>query len=315
MPNRPYPRAASAARGLLPRFILSLVLTFLTGASLASAQEVIRLWPDGPPDSNGLTGPETGDRCVGNITDPTLTIYHPDADVATDGAVLVIPGGGYSVVCIGGEGTPLAEFLTKEGFTVGVLKYRLPNNHYLTPFQDAQQALRLMRSRAEDWHFSPDKVGVMGFSAGGHLASTVGTHFNEDFSSGKGDNLDISNRPDFLVLVYPVITMMDDFTHKGSQRGLLGVNPDRSQIQRFSNQLEISESTPPTFLALASDDPGVPPQNSISFYLPLLDHGVPVELHSFERGGHGFGIAANSPARGWAPLAAVWMKNTINPDN
>ena len=280
----------------------------------AVAQETILLWPDGAPDSSGLSGPEVRDRCVGNITEPSLTVYHPDSTDAIGAAVLVIPGGGYSVVCLDHEGTALAEWLTGVGFTVGVLKYRLPNGRHEVPFQDAQQAIRLMRSRAGAWIVAPDRIGVLGFSAGGHLASTVGTRFTEDFSSGEGDHLDLSHRPDFMVLVYPVITMMDDYTHRGSQRELLGENPEEQQLERFSNHVRVTEETPPTFLVHSSDDEVVHPFNSTAFYMALVENGVSSELHLFERGGHGYALSEESPAREWDALAETWLTRIVGVD-
>lgn len=292
--------------------LAAFVVIVVFGSNIVVAQETLLLWPDGPPDRNGLSGPEAEDFCVGNITEPSLTVYHPDATVALGVAVLVIPGGGYSVVCMDHEGAAVAEWLTAAGFTIGVLKYRLPNGHYQVPLQDAQQALRLMRSRAQTWNVDPGKIGVLGFSAGGHLASTVGTHFTEDFSSGKGAYLSLGHRPNFMVLVYPVITMMDDYTHQGSQRNLLGEDPTASQLQRFSNHLRVTEQTPPTFLVHSSDDEAVHPFNSTAFYTALKEHGVAAELHLFEQGGHGYALSEASPAHGWAALAEDWLNRTMS---
>ena len=296
-----------------PCWLAAFVVLVLLGSKIpcAVAQETLLLWPDGSPDHSGLSGPETRDFCVGNITEASLTVYHPDSTAALGAAVLVVPGGGYSVVCLDHEGSAIAEWLTEMGFTVGVLKYRLPNGHYPVPLQDAQQALRLMRSRAQAWHIAPDKVGILGFSAGGHLASTIGTHFTEDFSSGKGDHQDLSHRPGFMVLVYPVVTMMDDYTHHGSQRGLLGEQPTEDQRQRFSNHLRVNDQTPPTFLVHASDDDVVHPFNSTAFYIALKEHGVAAELHLFEQGGHGYALSEDSPAHGWATLAQDWLYRTL----
>lgn len=286
---------------------LCLLALFLQSATETAAQEVIPLWPDGAPDSNELTGPEQGERCVGNVTEPTLTILHPDPDDAIGAAVLVISGGGYGVVCLQPEGWPAAEALTRAGITAAVLKYRLPNGHHEVPIQDAQQALRIVRSRAAEWGVEPDRIGVMGFSAGGHLASTVGTHFTEDFSGGQGDHLDQSHRPDFMILVYPVITLAPDYAHGGSRRGLLGEDATAGEIARFSNHLRVTRETPPTFLVHASDDEAVHPFNSIHFYTALKENAVPAELHLFEAGGHGFGLFDESPAHAWDELARDWI--------
>ena len=298
-------RTWSAGTPLLRAIVTAAVLAGM--ATPSAAQETIPLWPDGPPHSNELAGPEEGERCVGNVTEPTLTIHHPDPSVAIGAAVLVISGGGYGVVCLQPEGWPSAEWLTRAGITAAVLKYRLPNGHHEVPIEDAQQALRLMRSRAEEWGVAPNRIGVMGFSAGGHLASTVGTHYAEDFSGGEGDNLAQRNRPDFMILVYPVITLAEDYAHGGSRRGLLGEDPAPAEIARFSNHLRVTPDTPPTFLVHASDDEAVHPFNSIAFYQALKENSVPAELHVFDQGGHGFGLSDASPARGWYELAQAWL--------
>lgn len=292
---------------------LALVASILFTPS-AFAQETIRLWPDGAPDSNELTGPEEGERCVGNVTDPTLTIFHPEDSVDIGAAVLVISGGGYGVVCLQVEGFPAAEALTRAGITAAVLKYRLPNGHHQVPFQDAQQALRIMRSRASEWGVEADRIGVMGFSAGGHLASTVGTHYAEDFSGGEGYLLDQSNRPDFMILVYPVVTLSRDYAHGGSRGALLGEDPAPAQIARFSNQLRVTPDTPPTFLVHASDDDAVHPFNSVMFYSALKQNEVPAELHIFERGGHGFALFDDRPAHEWDELAIDWIYRLYDVD-
>lgn len=289
------------------RVCIALLFIVALGARSVEAQETIMLWPDGPPDSNGLSGPEQGDRCVTNVTQPSLTLYQPDASVAVGAGVLVIPGGGYAAVCLDHEGSEIAAWLAKAGFTVGVLKYRLPNGNHRVPIQDAQEALRMMRSRASGWGVATDRVGVLGFSAGGHLASTVGTQFTDDFSGGKGSHLELGQRPDFMVLVYPVITMSDDFAHRGSQRQLLGEDPAPSKRARFSNHLRVSVDTPPTFLVHSSDDEVVHPFNSTAFYEALRQHGVRSELHLFEQGGHGYALSEASPARMWKALAQDWL--------
>ncbi|HEX7045841.1 MAG TPA: alpha/beta hydrolase [Burkholderiales bacterium] len=296
----------SALRRLFPALFVALLVACLA-PSPASAQEVITLWPDGAPTDNGLTGPPQGERCVGNVTEPTLTVFHPDPSRANGAAVLVIPGGGYAVVCVQVEGWPSAEWLTEAGFTAAVLTYRMPNGHYEVPFQDAQQAMRIIRSRAAEWGVAADRVGVMGFSAGGHLASTVGTHFTEDFSGGKGDHLELSHRPDFMILVYPVITLLPDYAHGGSARNLLGEDAPASLVARFSNQLRVTPDTPPTFLVHAGDDETVHPFNSIQFYEELKLHGIQSEFHLFDHGSHGFGLNPASPANMWDELATDWL--------
>lgn len=293
----------------LLRILLVAVLAATSAPALA--QEVIQVWPEGPPTDNGLSGPTEGERCVGNVSEPTLTVFHPEPEKAIGGAVLVIPGGGYSVVCVQPEGWPTAEWLTEAGFTAVVLTYRMPNGHYDVPIQDAQQAMRLIRSRADAWNVSPDRVGVIGYSAGGHLASTVGTHYFEDFARGEGDHLELSHRPDFMILIYPVISLLPDYAHEGSRRNLLGETPPDSLRARFSNHLRITGDTPPTFLVHAADDEVVHPFNSVQFFRELKDHGIRTEMHVFDLGGHGFGTGANAPAHRWPQLAQEWLYRVL----
>lgn len=292
------------------------------------AQQVFPLWPDAPPTTNGLAGAETSNDfgCVGNISEPTLTVYpapvayrHTIADssgVADNkhAAVLVIPGGGYRMVCMQHEGEAVAEWLNALGITAAVLKYRLPNGSYAVPGQDAQQALRWLRRNADDLGFSSERVGVLGFSAGGHLASTVGTHFDVDFSDGQGDNLDQSNRPDFMILVYPVITMKERYGHRGSRIALVGSDPRWPIIERFSNEEQVMAATPPAFLVHAGNDASVHVSNSIAFYQALIAAGVPSEMHIFEAGGHGFALQPG-PADGWPGLAASWLERLFTSDD
>ena len=289
------------------RFLLLFAGLFAVTTLSACGQEAMRLWSTDPPESNELGGAETGDGCIGNISTPTLTVYQPDPEIATGTAVLVIPGGGYRVVCMDHEGKAIARWLNSIGITAGVLKYRLPNVHYAVPFQDAQQALRMLRANADEYGIDRNRVGVLGFSAGGHLASTIGTHFNEDFSSGRGDNLAESNRPDFMILVYPVVTMQAGLTHNGSRTYLLGDAPNDEMVMRFSNEQQVSGDTPPTFVVHATDDGTVPVLNSINLYEALIAAGVSAEMHIFEHGGHGFALK-DGPARKWTDLAEDWLQ-------
>jgi acetyl esterase/lipase len=299
-------------------FMLSLAVTIgmllvfdaLSGLPAHGADQpiVLPVWPDGPPDENGLSGPEEGDRCIVNITEATLTLHLPPKDRATGAAVLICPGGGYSGVCVGHEGEALAKWLNTLGVAAGVVKYRLPNGNHRVPIQDAQRALQIVRSRAAEWGIQEDKVGVMGFSAGGHLASTVGTHFEEDYTSGEGDAAAVSRRPDFMILGYPVITMGNDLTHSGSRRNLLGEDPSDDQVSRFSNHLRVTDNTPPTFIVYSDDDDVVPPKNAMLFYNATNTHGVPAEVHIYDAGGHGYGLAEEGhPAASWPARCEEWM--------
>ena len=273
---------------------------------------VLSVWPDGPPDESGLTGPETGgvedDPCIGNITEATLTIHLPPEDKATGAAVLICPGGGYAVACVDHEGKAIAEWLNGIGVAAGVLKYRMPNGNHRVPIQDAQRALQIIRSRASEWAITEEKVGVMGFSAGGHLASTVGTHFEEDYTSGEGDESEISRRPDFMILIYSVITMDEATTHGGSRRNLLGEDPSDELVKQFSNHLRVTDNTPRTFIVHSEDDRTVPIENAKLFHQAAKDHGVPAELDTYETGGHGYGLGReNHPTASWPKRCEEWM--------
>lgn len=279
----------------------------------AYGQDVYSLWQNGPPSSNGLSGAESkGEKCLGNVSEASLTVHHPEPEQSNGASILVIPGGAYWVVCVEHEGQAVADWLTEKGYTVGVLKYRLPNGNPDVPFQDAQQAVRLMRSQASSWGTNESNVGVLGFSAGGHLASSISTHFEEDYSHGKGDYLAISSRPDFMILVYPVITLLEDYGHSFSTLQLLGEEPSSSQLEKYSSHLRVTEQTPPTILIHSHDDQGVHPFNSIQFYSALREADVSSEMHIFASGGHGYGLDPASPSGGWTALVEQWLSTQIN---
>jgi acetyl esterase/lipase len=264
--------------------------------------DVILLWPEGAP---GALGKEDRDK-------PSLTVYLP-ADKANGAAVVVCPGGGYGALAMDHEGKQIAEWLNARGVAAFILKYRLgPRYHHPAPMHDVQRALRTVRARAEEWHVNAKRIGVWGFSAGGHLASTAATHFDK----GKADAQDpverVSCRPDFAILAYPVITMEKPYTHMGSRNNLLGQNPEARLVEKMSNEKQVTAETPPTFLFHTSTDTAVPPENSALFYLALRKHHVPAELHIFAEGPHGVGLAQRFPAlRGWPDLLATWMKDRV----
>jgi acetyl esterase/lipase len=258
------------------------------------------LWPKGAP---GAVGSEAADK-------PTLTAYLPPADKATGAAVVVCPGGGYGFLAVGHEGKEPAEFLNKLGVAAFVLKYRIaPRYHHPAPLQDVQRALRTVRARAKAYHLSPNKVGVWGFSAGGHLASTVATHFDD----GKPDAEDpverVGCRPDFAILCYPVITLKPPYYHKGSRDNLLGKSPDAQLLDSLCNETQVTARTPPTFLFHTNADAGVPPENSVLFYMALRKAKVPAEMHVYEKGRHGVGLAPRDPVlSSWSKRLADWLK-------
>lgn len=245
------------------------------------------------------------------IRKPTLSVYLPSKEKATGTAVLICPGGGYSVVAAGHEGHDVARKFNEQGIAAFVLKYRLPDAKTskrpdVAPLQDAQQALMLIRDKAKEWQIDPNKVGIMGFSAGGHLASTAGTHFQQVYiDNPKNVNL----RPDFMLLIYPVISSDKTFAHQGSFDNLLGKGAAADKLQAFSNEKRVTAQTPTTFLVHSSDDKAVPVKNSIAFYEALLAHEVPAELHIYQNGGHGFGLNNSTTTDAWFERALNWMKS------
>jgi acetyl esterase/lipase len=263
-------------------------------------REFLLLWPAGAP---GAVGTEPVDK-------PKITIYRAPADKATGASVVVCPGGGYGVVAADHEGKRVAEWLSGFGVTAFVLQYRLgPRYHHPAPLQDAQRAIRLVRSKAREFGIDARRVGILGFSAGGHLTSTAGTHFDAG-RAGDPDAIEHeSSRPDFMVLAYPVISLVAPYTHKGSLENLIGKNPDPKLVESLSNELQVTKDTPPTFLFHTADDPGVPVENSVVFFEALRKAGVPAEMHIFAKGPHGVGLAPKDPAlSAWPSLCAAWMK-------
>ena len=251
------------------------------------------LWPNGVP---GAVGTEDQDK-------PTLTIYLPANPAPTHPAVVVCPGGGYRNLAMDHEGKQIAEWMNAHGIAAFVLKYRLgPRYHHPAELNDAQQAIRTVRSRAKEFGVAPDRIGIMGFSAGGHLTSAAATHF--ETVNG------VSSRPDFAVLCYPVLTFTEEqYVHKGSRQSLLGDNPDPKLMQMLSSELQVTPQTPPTFLFHTNEDTGVPPENSVLFYLALRKAGIPAEMHIFEPGRHGLGLAQSIPALAiWPTLLENWFR-------
>jgi len=246
--------------------------------------------------------------------DAGIFVHLPPADKATGAAVVICPGGGYGGLAMSYEGHDVARWLNKLGVAGIVLKYRhAPKYQHPVPLLDAQRGLRYVRFKASDWNIDAKRVGILGFSAGGHLASSAGTHFDLDADlPGKAED-PIDNqrsRPDFMILVYPVITMTDPYTHKGSRQNLLGKQPDAKMIELMSNEKQVTAKTPPTFLAHTSEDTAVPPQNSVMFYEALLKNKVPAEMHIYEKGPHGLGMdrRPDLPFSSWTNRCAAWME-------
>ena len=277
------------------------VILFLLGA-LACAQEptTLLLWPNGAP---GALGNEDSDQ-------PSLTIFLPVKNQANGTGVIVCPGGSYTALANNHEGRQVANWLNSLGIAAFVLKYRLgPRYHHPIELGDAQRAIRLVRAHATEYGIAPDRLGVMGFSAGGHLAATMGTHFDNGSATDPDPIQRAGSRPDFLVLGYPVISFTTPYTHQGSLHNLLGDNPDPKLMQSLSNELQVTAQTPPTFLFHTTEDKTVPVENSVLFYLALRKAGVAAEMHIFERGPHGVGLALRDPALAmWPQLLANWLR-------
>ena len=281
-------------------FKIVLILLFL-GHSLPifSQNQEIPLWDKIPGAIKAadyleeITKTEDGEiKGVSKVSQPTLTVFLADQSLSNGTAVIICPGGGYLHLAINKEGYKIAKWFNSFGISAFVLKYRMPSNltmkdKTIGPLQDAQEAVRMVRRNAIKWHLDPTKIGIMGFSAGGHLAATVSTLYNDKVYESK-DN--VSARPDFSILIYPVISMENGITHKGSQENLLGKNANTELIAKYSNEKQVDANTPKTFLVHATDDKAVPVENSINYYLALKNQKVPVEMHIYENGGHGFGI-------------------------
>ena len=298
--------------------LLTACLTLLAYLPMHAQTTTLPLYPSGKVPNWKEAGEKevrnSGDIAViSKVQVPDIAVYLPAKRNATGQAVLVCPGGGYAVLAYDWEGSDIAKWLNSKGIAAIVLKYRLPNaksniTPHLTPLMDAKRGMRHIRAHAAEWNINPGKVGVMGFSAGGHLASTLGTQFDAGDASAQDSIERFSSRPDFMVLVYPVISMNSKYTHSGSKGNLLGANPDTALVQRYSGELNVTTATPPTFLIHATDDTAVPVENSLLFYGALKDKNVPAEMHIYPYGGHGFGLAIGKGyLQTWNERLADWL--------
>ena len=300
---------------LIP-FTLLIILTH----TAVMGQQIISLWPEGIPNQNVSKEEEkiihTNIVKIENIQAPSLEVYLPSKANHTGKAVVICPGGGYRFLAYDWEGTDIAKWFNSKGIAAFVLKYRLPTSPTLinpqwAPLQDAQRAIRIVRQNAEQWNIDSSQIGIMGFSAGGHLASTLGTHYNED--TLKGINTDpinsISARPDFMMLIYPVITFDKKYYHGGSKNALVGENAKQETVDYFSNNLQVTKDTPSTFLVHTADDKAVPVANSILFYEALIKQKVPAEMHLYPEGGHGYSFAiGKGRLEGWTDRLYEWIR-------
>ena len=303
------------------RFTTGLALSVSLLTSAAMAQTVLPLWPEGaiPLAKLGTTltekaTTEGGILRISDVTTPTLTVYLPTSSstIAPKTAVMICPGGGYSILASGHEGIDMAKWFTDRGMTAFVLKYRLPDDRTQTlprevPLTDAMQGLRMIRQQAGKYGIDPNRIGIMGFSAGGHLASTLSTHYD------KGPKADEQAKPDFAILLYPVITFGPN-AHGGSRDKLLGTDKaDPALLDFYSNEKQVSAKTPRTFLVHAMDDKGVPVENSILYYQACVKNGVPAEMHLYPTGGHGFALRTKpgESVSGWPAACENWLKSFL----
>lgn len=293
---------------------LSIPVLAMLFALNASAQQEMPLYdgaiPNAKPCSVKESSANNGILIIKDVVAPTLTAYLPPKDKRTGTAVLVIPGGGYGIVAAGHEGSDIAKAFNEAGIAAFVLKYRIPNDACMTdkmfvPLMDAQQALYVIRKNAAEYGIDTARVGVMGFSAGGHLAATLSTHFDRPVRNElAGANL----RPNFSMLIYPVISFHPEIAHMGSRENLVGKNADKKWVTYFSNEDQVSAQTPPAFFVHATDDNVVPVANSILYYNQLVKYKIPAEMHIYEHGGHGFGLNNKTTNDKWFETCLNWIK-------
>ncbi len=278
--------------------LLLMSLLALSTTLFAQKPAEFKLWPNGAPNSNELTTPEEelpGGRLT-KVSEPTLTVY--PATKPNGLAIIACPGGGYLHLAMNHEGRDMAAWFNAQGITYAVLKYRMPNGHHDVPLSDAHQAIKLMREHAAEWHIN--KVGIMGSSAGGHLASTAATHFTAE------------TRPDFQILFYPVVSMDPSNCHKGSRTNLMGKEPAEELVKLYSNELQVTADTPPAFIMHSSDDKTVPVSNSVNYYLALVKNKVPASLHTYPVGGHGWGFRDGFIyKRQWTGELEKWLREIL----
>jgi acetyl esterase/lipase len=297
--------------------ILTALLTAVILSTFAQNQ-ILPLWEHDPPNYK-----ETGEVTIWDTSDivrvrlvqkPDLAVFLPSKKNTTGEAVIICPGGGYNILAYDWEGSDIARWLNSHGIAAFVLKYRLPGSSsnivpHKSPLMDAQRAMRLVRSKATGWNINPDRIGIMGFSAGGHLASTLSTHYDK----GKPESSDpvdrVSCRPDFSILIYPVISFTEEFRHSGSRKALLGENPDADLVTYYSNELQVNDKTPPAILIHSDDDKGVPVENSIAYFKALRANGVSSEMHIYPYGGHGYSLAiGQGHLSTWPERVIDWIR-------
>lgn len=292
-----------------------LITIFYCMSATLTAQQVLPLYgqvPNSKPIRNRehIDTAKDGIVRISKVTEPQLLVFLPKHHKKPVSAVVICPGGGYGILAASHEGTDVAKVFNDWGIAAFVLKYRLPDDSSMVdkeigPLQDAQRAIQMVRENAKEWGVNPSAIGIMGFSAGGHLASTAGTHFDKAvIDNPKATSL----RPDFMVLLYPVISFTDSLTHMGSRNNLLGQTPSQEKIKLYSNEQQVGPTTPPAFMVHAKDDAAVKVGNSLGFYEALQKNGAPAEIHLYEKGGHGFGMNNKTSDERWMDWLKVWME-------
>jgi acetyl esterase/lipase len=293
-----------------------LTIIFMTASTVLLAQQEFSIYEGPVPNAlpcnkeESVSKNATGKIVIANVTSPTVTVFNPVKQDANKTAIIVCPGGGYARLASGHEGSEVAEAFNKVGITVFVLKYRLPFDSCMTrkeivPLQDLQQTIKFVRDRAAGFDINPAMLGVIGFSAGGHLVSTGITKFSESYIENTSNT---NLRPDFAILGYPVISMDSAICHKGSRDNLLGKKASAATLNLFSSELQVTDQIPPTFLVHASDDKSVPVENSVRFYQALIKNKVNAEIHIYQNGGHGFGLNNSTTSDAWFERATTWMR-------
>ena len=299
-------------------YLIIIVLLIGMNLNILAQNKTIALWDEKIPGEILSVNYEEKEiysenelQSTSNVKIPTLTIYTPNEISANGTSIIIFPGGGYSHLSMNKEGKKIAKWLNSLGITAFVLKYRLPSDDVMKdktigPLQDAQEAVRMVRRNAKKWNLDTTKIGVIGFSAGGHLAATLSTRYEEKTYEST-DNT--SSKPNFALLVYPVISMNTAITNKGSKEKLLGINPSQELTDKFSSELHVNSTTPPTFIVHASDDKSVPVENSINYYLALKNMKIQAEMHIYEKGGHGFGLGIIDTSKNWTIDCENWLKS------
>jgi acetyl esterase/lipase len=294
----------------MKKFIAPILILF--GMLTSQSQDVLPLYktvPNSKPAPDKEVNSTEGYVHTTNVSVPTLTIYKPTKPNTQHSAVIICPGGGYGALAMGHEGADVAKALNNFGITAFVLKYRLPDDAIMKdktigPLQDVQRAFRIVRERAKEWNINTSKIGVMGFSAGGHLAASASTQYNREVIDNPNR---ISFRPDFSILIYPVISFTDNLTHMGSRDNLIGKNPAETVITQYSNELQVTPKTPPAFIIHSADDEAVPVGNSIAYYQALIKNKVFSEMLLYPHGGHGYGMNNATTQDKWIDNLKNWM--------